>query len=174
MHTLTLVLSLLYKPVTKLRVFFSLVALVANLAATAAHAKVHWDELNPQQKEALSPLSSVWPILGETRQRKWLEFSKRYEKMSPQEKERAHERMKHWVSLTPEQRQKARENFREAKRLPPEERQKKWENYKELPDEEKKRLAQQARERRQPGAAKPPVTNTLRPMPAPADNKSKP
>jgi hypothetical protein len=94
--------------------------------------------------------------------------------MSPQEKERAHERMKDWVNLTPEQRQKARENFREAKRLPPEERQKKWEDYKQLPDEDKKRLAEQARERRQAGAAKPPGTNTLRPMPAPADSKSKP
>ncbi len=144
------------------------------MMALNAHAKIHWSELNPQQREALSPLSKIWLSLEETRQRKWLEFSRRYEKMSPQEKERAHERMKDWVNLTPEQRQKARENFREGKRLPPEERQRKWEDYQQLSEEDKKRLAQQARERRHAGAAKPPVTNTLRPMPAPADSKSKP
>ncbi len=144
------------------------------MMALNAHANIQWSELNPQQREALSPLSKIWPSLEETRQRKWLEFSKRYAKMSAQEKERAHERMKDWVNLTPEQRQKARENFREGKRLPPEQRQKKWEDYQQLSEQDKKRLAQQARERRQAGAAKPPVTNTLRPMPAPADSKSKP
>jgi hypothetical protein len=174
MLTSTLVLSRHYNPVSKLRILFSGLLMVAGLATTGAYAKAHWQELSPQQKEALSPLSEVWPTLEENRQRKWLEFSKRYEKMSPHEKERAHDRMKDWVNLSPEQRQKARENFREAKRVPPEQRQKKWEDYKELPEEEKKRLAEQARERRQSGAAKPPVTNTLRPMPAPADSKSKP
>ena len=163
------------KAVNKLHTWLSILLLfAAGAIALPVHAKVNWNDLNPQQKEALSPLSGVWSGLEETRQRKWLEFSRRYEKMSPQEKERAHERMKDWVNLTPEQRQKARENFREAKRLPPEERQKKSEDYKQLPDEDKKRLAEQARERRQAGAAKPPGTNTLRPMPAPADSKSKP
>ena len=159
---------------SKYRVFLICLLVAAGLTATDADAKVSWNGLSPQQQEALSPLAEIWPSLEETRQRKWLEFSKRYEKMSAPEKKRAHDRMKDWINLTPQQRQSARENFREAKRLPTEERQKKWEDYKELSDEEKKRLAEQARERRQSGAAKPPVTNTLRPMPAPADSKTKP
>jgi hypothetical protein len=144
------------------------------LAAGGADAQVNWSELSAPQKEALSPLSDVWPQLEQTKQRKWMEFSKHYEKMSIQEKERVHARMKDWVSLTPQQRQKARENFREGKRLPPQQRQTKWEDYQQLPEEDKKRLAQQARKRRQTGAAKPPGTNSLRPLPAPADSKSQP
>lgn len=145
---------------------------VLGLLVLASHAKTTWQQLTPAQQQALQPLAGVWPSLEEPRQRKWIEFTRRYERMSPNERARAQERMKAWASLTPEQRRTARENFREAKRVPAEERQKKWQAYQQLPENEKKQLAEQARERRRPGVAKPPHANTLRPMPAPANHRA--
>ena len=90
---------------------------------------VSWTELTPAQKQALAPLATSWNTsMSESQKRKWLETSKNYSVLSPQ------------------QRAQARLNFGKAKelsrQLTPEEKKAKWEAYQTLSPEEKRKLAE--------------------------------
>ncbi|MFZ6687066.1 DUF3106 domain-containing protein [Undibacterium sp. SXout11W] len=108
---------------------------------TANQAKPHWSALSPAQQQALAPLVAEWPLMPETRKKKWLEIATRYAAMKPDEQQRLQERMRDWVKLTPEQRASARENYAHATQLDPERKSAQWEQYQQLSAEEKKRLA---------------------------------
>lgn len=110
-----------------------------------------WTQLTPAQKTALEPLHGEWDALEGVRKQKWLEFTKSFATMSPEEQQRVHERMRVWVKLTPDQRKVARHNFVQAKTIAPHEKSATWESYQQLPDAQKQKLAEQA--------ARKPLTN---------------
>jgi hypothetical protein len=103
-----------------------------------------WNQLTPIQKTALEPLHGEWDPMEGVRKQKWLEFTKSFATMTPDEQQRVHERMREWVKLTPEQRKVARQNFIQSKTIAPNEKSATWETYKQLPDAQKQKLAEQA------------------------------
>jgi hypothetical protein len=103
-----------------------------------------WSQLTPIQKTALEPLHGEWDPMEGVRKQKWLEFTKSFATMTPDEQQRVHERMREWVKLTPEQRKLARQNFIQSKTIAPNEKSATWETYKQLPDAQKQKLAEQA------------------------------
>lgn len=140
--------------------------LLALLAATAAAqgsteqklsskaqpqtGKPHWTDLTPMQREALQPLHGQWDKMDLERKRKWLEVASRYPNLSPEGKQRFHERLPMLAGMTPTQRETARDNFRKAYELPFDQRQAVVEQYKQLPEEKKRALATQPKTQSEP------------------------
>jgi hypothetical protein len=120
-------------------------------ARPAAHPL--WRELSPEQREALSPLAADWDKFDADRKKKWVAIAAKYPDMSPEGKQRFHERMPQLAKLTPEQRETTRENFRRAYSLPADQRLALTQKYQQLPDDRKKALAAQAHVNKRPAAA---------------------
>jgi len=95
-------------------------------------------------------LRAEWDPMEGVRKQKWLELANRYAAMNPEEQQRVHERMREWMRLTPAQRKVARQNFTQARTLAPNEKSATWESYKQLPDEQKQKLAEQAKRKALP------------------------
>ena len=128
-------------------------------AAAAAHGPA-WSQLTNDQRDALSPLAGDWDGFDAARKKKWLDIAVRYKDLSPEGKQKMHERMPDLAKLTPEQRKTARENFKKAYALPPEKRRELTQQFQELPEEKKRELAENARKKpapapRRPGAMDP-------------------
>ncbi len=104
-----------------------------------------WTELRANQQSALMPLQGEWQKMSDVQKRKWLEVSKNYSKLSPDEQTKLHTRMTDWVRLSPDQRAQARLNFSAAKTFSAEEKQKQWEAYQALSDSEKAKLQAKAK-----------------------------
>jgi hypothetical protein len=128
----------------------------------AQSVKPRWNELTPMQQEALGPLQDQWDTFDSDRKRKWIEVASRYPNLSPEGKQRFHERMPTLAGMTPAQRATARDNFRKAYELPFDQRQSVVEQYKQLPDDKKQELATQPK----PRPAEPP----RRPIRSPSDS----
>lgn len=128
----------------------SVQAKTAPTKAVVSVAKPRWNVLSPAQKEALGPLQSQWDGFDAERKRKWLEMAARYPQLSPEGKQRFHERMPGYASLTAAQRATARDNFRRAYELPLEQRQSVVEQYTQLPEDKKQALAAQAKKPAEP------------------------
>lgn len=107
-----------------------------------------WSELTPLQQQTLNPLAARWNTISEAQKRKWLEVSKNYPSLSPEEQATIRSRMNEWVALSPQQRAQARLNFAKtkelSKELTAEERKEKWQTYQALTVEEKGKLAAKA------------------------------
>ena len=116
--------------------------------ALVAVAGPTWAELTPAQQQSLKPLTTYWNSISEAQKRKWLEISKNYATLAPDDQKTLHSRMSEWVALSPQQRAQARLNFAKTKelslQLTPEEKKEKWQAYQALSPEEKARLAQKA------------------------------
>lgn len=119
-------------------------------------AKPLWSELSPAQQTALAPLAGEWNQLDAFRKSKWLAISNKFATMKPDEQQRIQERMRDWVASTPEQRRIARESYSRAKKLKPDQKSAHWEQYQQLPEDRKKKLAEDA-------TAKKPVATLPRP-----------
>lgn len=154
----------------------------ASAPARVTVSKPSWAELTPMQQKALQPLSSSWnTTISEPQKRKWLEISKNYPSLSPEEQATMHSRMNEWVTLSPQQRAQARLNFAKtkelSKQLTPEEKKATWETYQALSPEEKQKLAAKANPK-PAGAAtavKPVAPQKLAPVsPHPVRASSKP
>ncbi len=104
----------------------------------------YWKNLSATQQQALSPLISVWDQLDDPQKLKWLEISRRFAKMKPDEQNRMQERMRAWVALTPEQRRVAREVYSRARKLNTDQKSAQWQQYQQLPEEQKKKLMEEA------------------------------
>lgn len=104
-----------------------------------------WNQLSPQQREALTPLAGQWGSMPVENKRKWLEIADRYPQLSPEGKARLQARMSEFSQLTPEQRRTARQNFQRAYELPRESRESAVEQYRSLPEEKKKELSERGR-----------------------------
>lgn len=113
----------------------------ANTARQQPNARPLWTELTPAQQQALSPLAGEWDRLDGFRKNKWLAIGNKFASMKPDEQQRVHERMHDWVKLTPEERRTARTNYARAKQLGSDQKNEQWEKYQQLPEEQKKELA---------------------------------
>ena len=126
-----------------------LVSASAALPGKTAASGPDWSQLTPSQQQALAPLASSWNTgMSEAQKRKWLEISKNYSALTPQDQATLNSRMNEWVALSPQQRAQARLNFGKTKelsrQLTPEEKKAKWEAYQALSPEEKQKLAAKA------------------------------
>ena len=120
----------------------------ASTAVKPSGSRPAWSELTPTQQQALKPLANSWDTIREAQKRKWLEISKNYSSLPPDDQAVLHSRMNEWVTLSPEQRAQARLNFAKttelSRELTPEEKKAKWQAYQALDAEEKARLAAKA------------------------------
>jgi len=115
---------------------------LARKARAKKGTKPRWAELSATQREALAPLAGEWNRISSSGKKTWLVIGDRIALMSPDEKERAQQRLRDWVKLTPEQRKLVRANYALAKKkLPPNEKMAQWQNYQQLTDEQRKELA---------------------------------
>jgi Protein of unknown function (DUF3106) len=116
-----------------------------------------WDKLSAAQQQALAPVQKQWNTMDGTRQAKWLALSDRYEKSTPEQKQRIQERMQAWATITPEQRAKARENYQAVRKLDPNTRAEKWSSYEQLPADKRIEMHNKVEAQRQasPAAVKP-------------------
>lgn len=139
-------------------------------AAPAALEKPLWKDLSASQQLALQPLASEWDGMDAVRKQKWIDISNRFASLKPNEQQRVHERMRDWLKLTPEERRKARENYTLSKELGKNQKASKWEQYQQLPEEEKRKLAADAANKKQkitnlPPKAQPKAVTPLKPAP---------
>jgi hypothetical protein len=109
-----------------------------------ASAGPTWAELSPAQQQALRPLERNWNTVDAESKRQWLSVAPRFERMSPDERARAQQRMNDWGSLSPQQRRDARAAFSGAQELSSTERRQRWDDYTALSEDQKKRLANSA------------------------------
>lgn len=121
---------------------------VTRSMAKVTAAKPLWTDLTPAQQQALSPLSTDWDKLDQLRKQKWLALANKFPGMKPEEQQRVQDRMRDWVKLTPAQRRAARESYARAKKLNAEQKSEKWQQYQNLPEEEKKKLAAEAKNKK--------------------------
>ncbi len=120
-----------------------------------------WQQLDPEQKNILAPLSEDWNSFEPTSKEKWLQIAARYKTMKPEEQQRMQSQMRDWAKLTPEQRRAARENYRKVGNLPKEKKQARWEAYQQLPPEKKQELVKHPVVLKKPVA--PPTGNISKP-----------
>lgn len=113
-------------------------------AKPVPHARPLWTELSPAQQQALAPLAADWDKLDGARKKKWIELTKRYASLAPEQQARMQERMREWLKLTPEERRVARESYSRTKKLEPDQKSAQWQEYQQLSDEQKKKLADEA------------------------------
>ncbi|MGZ5818354.1 MAG: DUF3106 domain-containing protein [Burkholderiaceae bacterium] len=111
---------------------------------TIKTAKPLWSDLSPIQQQALAPLSSDWDKIDAMRKQKWLVIANKFHEMKPEEQQRLQDRMRDWAKLTPAQRRAARESYERTKKLNADQKSEKWQQYQSLPEEEKKKLAAEA------------------------------
>jgi hypothetical protein len=113
-------------------------------APSAPVSRPRWTELTPAQQAALQPLAAEWDRLDSPRKKKWLELGSKFASLKPDQQARLQERMREWAKLTPDQRRVARESYSRAKKLNPSEKNAEWQHYQQLPEEQKKKLADEA------------------------------
>jgi hypothetical protein len=119
---------------------------LAAVPATATEpADSPWSALTPAQQAALAPLKDDWAAIDNPRRQKWVELANRMPRMPEAERARIQQRMADWARMSPAERGRARLAFQQSREFSPEERQARWEAYRALPDDERQRLAQQAR-----------------------------
>jgi hypothetical protein len=142
--------------------------------------KPGWSKLTPAQQKALQPLAHSWDTLSGGQQRKWLEVSRNYPSLPPEDKASMHSRMAEWAALSTRERAEARLNFASTKELAQEltadEKKAKWEAYQSLSSAEKKILADKG-SRPPTGAAtavQPVAQKKLATLPAPTPPPNKP
>jgi hypothetical protein len=128
---------------------FAFALLCALLVSVASSATVErspaWVALTPAQREVLAPLHNDWSSLETNGKQKWLEVAARFPSMPADERLRVQQRMAEWARLTPAERTRARVQFQEARQLSAGERQARWQAYQALSEEEREKLALQAK-----------------------------
>lgn len=116
----------------------------STLSASKSEVKPLWTELTPLQREVLSPMASQWPQLDANHKAKWLEVTRKYQAMPPEKQQKLKENIADWAKLTPEQHRQARENYARTKKLDPNQKAAQWQEYQQLPEDQKKKLAEDA------------------------------
>lgn len=107
--------------------------------------KTNWVDLSAEQRAALAPLAKEWDKMDDLRKKKWLGIANKYANMKPEEQLRVQERVQAWVKMTPEQRMAVRENFANTAKKSPEQKSAQWQQYQQLSEEEKAKLANEAK-----------------------------
>lgn len=132
----------------------------ATMRAPGISDKPRWTDLSAPQREALAPLAGEWDGLSPSRKRKWLEVSSKFSSMPPEQQIRLQDRMRDWVTLSPAQRRIARENYSRAKKLDPKKKAAEWQRYQQLPEAQKKKLAEDASTKKKRITNLPPVSQS--------------
>lgn len=136
--------------------------------------KIAWRTLTAEQKIALAPLAAEWDAMEELPKRKWLVIANKYTAMKPDEQQRVQERLKAWATLSSAQRMAIRENFSNTAKKTAEQKSTQWQAYQQLSDEEKQKLANEAKSKKNVTAIQPeskrtaPVLAPLKKGPPPA------
>lgn len=128
----------------RLRLASVLVALAASVVCADAWAQT-WQQLTPDEQRILAPLKDDWPNIEPARRKKWLEITKRYNRMSQEQQDRLQTRMRQWAALSPAEREQVRERYKKLQDMPPERREeiiRKWQEYDSLTEQEKDTLRQ--------------------------------
>jgi len=105
----------------------------------------NWSQLSADEQRILAPLKDDWPNIEQGRREKWVGIARRYDSLSPQQRDRLQTRMRQWAALSPEERAQVRERYKQLKEMPPEKRdeiRRKWREYDSLTEEEKDTLRQ--------------------------------
>ena len=135
-----------------------------------------WKDLAPVQQQALGPLQPEWDKLDSRHKAKWIEISKKFVSMKPDEQARIQARMRAWVTLTPDQRRVARESYVRTKKLNTDQKSAQWEQYKNLPEEQKRKLAAEAAKNKvaspPPAQSKSKIVPPIKSTPAPVLQRS--
>ena len=118
----------------------------ANAASLAAKPDIRplWTELTPTQQQILGPLAPGWNKLDSNHKSKWLVITEKYAAMTPEQQKRLEDNIRDWAKLTPEQHRLARESYARAKKLNAEQKTEQWQQYQQLPEDQKKKLADDA------------------------------
>ena len=104
-----------------------------------------WNDLNPMEKEALSPLSEHFNTLTAQQRRKWRVLAQKSPEWTPAKKANIQSRMLMWARMSAEQRASARQQALATKNLPHHLlRADSWNKWQDLPDDEKSNLHQKA------------------------------
>ena len=135
-----------------------------------AESNPSWNELTPAQQHALAPLAGEWGKMESARKEKWLVISKKFAHMTPAEQDRMQERMRDWIKLTPAQRRAVRESYARAKKLDAQKKSAQWLEYQQLPEEQKKKLAQSRPPKRASSLPVPHEKNASRVQLLPSDS----
>jgi hypothetical protein len=106
-----------------------------------------WLSLTQVEQAALAPLAKHWNGLSEGQKRKWLEIAKAYSGLAQPEQEKLHSRMVEWAALSAKDREAARLNFARTKSVTKSDRATNWEAYQALSQDERKKLAEDAKGR---------------------------
>lgn len=106
-------------------------------AAPATATLPAWDQLTPEQREALiAPLRDRWNDSPQERQR-MLDHARHWKSMPPEERERARRGMRRFEEMSPEQREQARAIFERTRDLSPEQRRAFRENWGKMTPEQR-------------------------------------
>ena len=144
MHSIHFYLSV----IVLMTAFFANNSLAMQPLSPQTNTATSWKNLNDNQKQALGSLSREWDSMDEVHQKKWLGIANKYSTMSAEEKIRVQERVNAWVNLTPKQRMDVRENFTKTSKITAEKKSEQWQQYQQLNEEEKKQLANQAKNKK--------------------------
>jgi len=131
-----------------------------------------WQELTPAQQQALAPFVTEWDQMESMRKKKWLEIGNKFSTMKPEEQQRVQARMREWAKLTPDQRRLARESYVRTKKLNRDQKSAHWQQYQQLPEEQKKKLAADAMNKKR--VANLPSTHSKNKTIAPIKSTPKP
>jgi len=132
--------------------FAAMAAPAAASAPARSGGSLAWASLSPQQRSALAPLQKDWAELDSVSQEKWLALANRFPRMNEAERARIQTRMTEWARMPASERGKARLRYQRAKEISPEERQAQWAAYQSLPEEQRRKLAEDAAKRRSASA----------------------
>ncbi|MDP3785570.1 MAG: DUF3106 domain-containing protein [Undibacterium sp.] len=141
-------------------------------------SKITWSSLTPAQKIALAPLAPEWDSIEELPKRKWLGIANKYAVMNPDEQQRIQDRLKTWAKLSPAQRMAVRENFSNTTKTPAAQKSAQWQQYQQLSEEEKLKLANTSKTKKNVTAIQPeskrtaPVLAPLKKGPPAADGNA--
>lgn len=109
-----------------------------------------WEQLTPQQREALiAPLRDRWNRESEERPR-MLERAQRWQSMSPEQRAQARHGMKRFEGMNPEQRRQARALYGRMKELTPEQRTALRDEWKKMTPEQRDAWMKDNAPRRRP------------------------
>lgn len=120
----------------------------AQAPATNKNAGIQWNQLNDSQKEILGPLENDWESLGFERKQKWLQVAAKFSKLPSADQERLKSRMREWAKLSSNERRIARDNYLQSLSIPSEKKAEAWQAYQQLSPEEKKKLAEEAAQKK--------------------------
>ena len=114
----------------------------------ASSIGISWNKLSAPQKEILGPLESDWDSLGGERKQKWLQVAAKFSKLPSNDQERLKSRMREWAKLSPNERRIARDNYLQSLNIPSEKKAEAWQAYQQLSPEERKKLADEAAQKK--------------------------